>query len=92
MCLAIPGKVVEIDGENMMRISRVDFGGIARDVSLAYLPDVVVGDYVIVHAGFAISQLDEEEARETLRLLAELGAVEQELNAASDHNLDFGHF
>jgi hydrogenase expression/formation protein HypC len=86
MCLAIPGKVVEIDGENMMRISRVDFGGIARDVSLAYLPDVVVGDYVIVHAGFAISQLDEEEARETLRLLAELGAVEQELNAASDHN------
>jgi hydrogenase expression/formation protein HypC len=86
MCLAIPGKVVEINSANMMRMSRVDFGGITRDISLAYLPDVVAGDYVIVHAGFAISQLDEEEAQETLQLLAELGAVEQELNTASDHN------
>jgi hydrogenase expression/formation protein HypC len=76
MCLAIPGKVTEIDGTNMMRMSRVDFGGITRDISLAYLPDAQVGDYVVVHAGFAISQLDEEEAQETLRLLAELGAVE----------------
>jgi hydrogenase expression/formation protein HypC len=81
MCLAIPGRVVEVNSENTMRMSRVDFGGITRDVSLAYLPDVVAGDYVIVHAGFAISQLDEEEAQETLRLLAELGAVEQELAA-----------
>ncbi len=81
MCLAIPGKVTEIDGANMMRISKVDFGGVTRDVSLAYLPDAEVGDYVIVHAGFAISQLDEEEAQETLRLLAELGAVEQEFAA-----------
>jgi hydrogenase expression/formation protein HypC len=79
MCLAIPGKVVEVDGESMMRMGRVDFGGITREISLAYLPGVGVGDYVIVHAGFAISQLDEEEAQETLRLLAELGAVEQEL-------------
>ena len=83
MCLAIPGKVTEINTENMMRMSKVDFGGITRDISLAYLPDVQVNDYVIVHAGFAISQLDEEEAHETLRLLAELGAVEQELNTAS---------
>jgi len=81
MCLAIPGRVVEINSENMMRMSRVDFGGITREISLAYLPDVQVNDYVIVHAGFAISQLDEEEAQETLRLLAELGAVEQELAA-----------
>jgi hydrogenase expression/formation protein HypC len=82
MCLAIPGKVTEIDGANMMRMSKVDFGGITREISLAYLPDVQVNDYVIVHAGFAISQLDEEEAHETLRLLAELGAVEHDLNAA----------
>jgi hydrogenase expression/formation protein HypC len=82
MCLAIPGKVTEINTENMMRMSKVDFGGITREISLAYLPDVQVNDYVIVHAGFAISQLDEEEAHETLQLLAELGAVEQELNAA----------
>jgi hydrogenase expression/formation protein HypC len=84
MCLAIPGKVTEIDGANMMRMSRVDFGGITRDISLAYLPDAQVGDYVIVHAGFAISQLDEEEAHETLRLLSELGAVEQELMAEDE--------
>ncbi|MFL7792035.1 MAG: HypC/HybG/HupF family hydrogenase formation chaperone [Anaerolineae bacterium] len=84
MCLAIPGKVIEIDSANMMRMSRVDFGGITREISLAYLPDVQVDDYVIVHAGFAISQLDEEEAHETLRLLAELGAVEQELGTATE--------
>ncbi|MBN1976737.1 MAG: HypC/HybG/HupF family hydrogenase formation chaperone [Anaerolineae bacterium] len=84
MCLAIPGKVIEIDSANVMRMSSVDFGGITREISLAYLPEVQVNDYVIVHAGFAISQLDEEEAHETLRLLAELGAVEQELNAAAE--------
>ena len=84
MCLAIPGKVIEIDSANMMRMSKVDFGGITREISLAYLPDVQVNDYVIVHAGFAISQLDEEEAHETLRLLSELAAVEQELNAATE--------
>jgi hydrogenase expression/formation protein HypC len=78
MCLAVPGKVVEIKSTDMMRMSRVDFGGIARDVSLAYLPDVQVGHYVIVHAGFAISQLDEEEAHETLRLLEEIGLLGQE--------------
>ena len=79
MCLAIPGKVIEIDDQAPMRMSRVDFGGITQDVSLAYLPDVRVDDYVIVHAGFAISQLDEEEAYETLRLLEEIGIIEQEL-------------
>ena len=84
MCLAIPGKVIKIDSANMMRMSRVDFGGITREISLAYLPDVQVNDYVIVHAGFAISQLDEEEAHETLRLLAELGVVEQELGTATE--------
>ena len=77
MCLAIPGKVIEIDSANMMRMSHVDFGGITREISLAYLPDVQVNDYVIVHAGFAISQLDEEEAHETLRLLEEIGIIEQ---------------
>lgn len=84
MCLAIPGKVTDIDSSNMMRMSKVDFGGITREISLAYLPDVQVNDYVIVHAGFAISQLDEEEAHETLRLLAELDAVEQELRAGDE--------
>lgn len=74
MCLAIPGRVVEIGEENSpLRMGRVDFGGIVREVCLAYVPEVQVGDYVIVHTGFAIRRLDEEEARETLRLLREVG-------------------
>lgn len=76
MCLAIPGKVIEIGGAGLMRMGRVDFGGIVREVCLAYLPEVQVGDYVIVHTGFAISRLDEAEAQETLRLLAEIGLTE----------------
>ncbi len=74
MCLAIPGRVVEIGEETgPLRMGRVDFGGIVREVCLAYVPEVQVGDYVIVHTGFAIQRLDEEEARETLRLLREVG-------------------
>ncbi len=74
MCLAIPGRVLEIDKEDgLLRMGRVDFGGIVREVCLAYVPEVQVGDYVIVHTGFAIQRLDEEEARETLRLLREVG-------------------
>jgi hydrogenase expression/formation protein HypC len=83
MCLAIPNKIAEITGQDMMRMSRVDLRDHARH-PLAHLPDAGVGDCVIVHAGFAISQLDEEEAQETLRLLAELGAVEQKSMASQD--------
>ena len=78
MCLAVLGKVLEIDDQAAMRMSRIDFGGVVREASLAYVPDVKVGDYVIVHAGFAISQVDEEEAHETLRMLAEISALAQE--------------
>jgi hydrogenase expression/formation protein HypC len=81
MCLAVPGKILEIDEANPMRMAKVDFGGIVRDVSLAYVPDTQVGDYVIVHAGFAISQLDEEEALETFKLLEEIGAVDLQMDA-----------
>lgn len=74
MCLAVPGRVLEIDERaGLLRMGRVDFGGIVREVCLAYVPEVQVGDYVIVHTGFAIQRLDEEEARETLRLLHEVG-------------------
>jgi hydrogenase expression/formation protein HypC len=75
MCLAIPGRITQIDDTQFMRMGKVDFGGVVRDVSLAYLPDIQVGDYVIVHTGFAISRLDEADARETLQLLAEMGLV-----------------
>lgn len=76
MCLAVPGRVIEIDDSGFMRMARVDFGGVVREVCLAYVPEAQVGDYVIVHTGFAISRLDEAEAQETLRLLGEIGLVE----------------
>jgi hydrogenase expression/formation protein HypC len=79
MCLGIPGRIVEIGPEGLMRMGKVDFGGIVREVCLAYVPEAGVGDYVIVHIGFAISQLDEEEAHETLKLMAEMGILEVEL-------------
>ncbi len=78
MCLAIPGRVLQIDDSPPLRMGKVDFGGVVRDVCLAYLPEVQVGDYVIVHTGFAISRLDEADAQETLRLLAEIGLVTEE--------------
>ena len=80
MCLGIPGKVVEISGEGFTRTGRVDFGGIVKEVNLAYVPDIVIGDYTIVHVGFAITQLDEASAQETLRLLREMEVVDEELD------------
>lgn len=77
MCLGIPGQVIEVDDGNLMRMGRVDFGGVNREVSLAYVPEAQVGDYVIVHAGFAISQVDEDEARKTFELLMESGILEE---------------
>ena len=80
MCLGIPGKVVEISGEGFTRTGRVDFGGIVKEVNLAYVPDIAIGDYTIVHVGFAITQLDEASAQETLRLLREMEVVDEELD------------
>ena len=66
MCLAVPGRVAEILGEDALRMARVDFGGVLRQVSLVYTPEVSLGDYVLVHAGFALQKVDEDAARETL--------------------------
>ena len=76
MCLAIPGKVLEIDRASTPVMGEVDFAGIRRSVCLDWLPEAEVGDYVIVHVGFAISRIDELEALETLRLLKEMGELE----------------
>lgn len=81
MCLGIPGKVVEINEIDGVRMGKVDFGGIVKDVCLVYVPEVQVGDYTIVHVGFAITQLDEASAQESLALFEELGVLEEELNA-----------
>lgn len=75
MCLAIPGKVTSIDRSASPVMADVSFGGIQKRVCLEWLPEVVVGDYVIVHVGFAISRLDEEEALETLKILKEMGDI-----------------
>lgn len=74
MCLAIPGQLLDLRGEGpLQRTGRVSFGGIVKEVSLAYVPEARVGDYVIVHVGFAISVVDEAEALETLAYFKEIG-------------------
>jgi hydrogenase expression/formation protein HypC len=76
MCLAVPGKIESITNDDpVMRTGKVNFSGIVKDVNLAYVPDATVGDYVIVHVGFAINQLDEEEANKVLGYLRELGEI-----------------
>jgi hydrogenase expression/formation protein HypC len=72
MCLGVPGRVTEIGQKDGVAMGQVDFGGVRREVCLAYVPDVQVGDYVIVHVGFALRRLSETEAQETLKFLQEL--------------------
>lgn len=78
MCLALPGRVESIRDDDGLRMGRVNFGGVVREVCLACLPDAAVGDYAIVHAGFAISRVDERAAHEMLRSFAALGILEEE--------------
>jgi hydrogenase expression/formation protein HypC len=75
MCLAVPGKILSIEGADFARTARVSFGGLVKQVSLAYLPEAEVGDYAIVHVGFAISLLDEHEALLTLDYLKQMDAL-----------------
>ena len=79
MCLGIPGKVTEIHDEAGLAMGKVDFGGVRKQACLAYLPETRVGDYVIVHVGFAISKVDEEEALRTLAVLETMGVIGPEL-------------
>ena len=79
MCLAIPGKVVSLAENNGLRVGRIQFGGIVREASLDFVPEVQVGDYVMVHVGFAISRVDAQEAERTYQLLEEMGGLEAEL-------------
>ena len=76
MCLAVPGKILQIDERGESRVGQVQFGGITREAYLDFVPEAGVGDYVLVHVGFAISTLDAEEARKTYELLEKLGADE----------------
>jgi hydrogenase expression/formation protein HypC len=78
--LGVPGRIIEAQEGGLMRMGKVDFGGITREICLAYVPEADVGDYVIVHAGFAISRIDEAEAQETLALLVESGILGLDLD------------
>jgi hydrogenase expression/formation protein HypC len=81
MCLAVPGKILSISGSDTSRMGQISFGGIGKEACLAFVPEAKVGDYVLVHAGFAISIVDEAEAAETLeyfRQIGDLGDLEDE--------------
>jgi hydrogenase expression/formation protein HypC len=76
MCLAVPGKILSIEGSDpILRCGRVSFGGIVKQINLAYVPDAKIGDYVLVHVGFAISTIDEAEAEEVFEYLRQMGEL-----------------
>ena len=77
MCLGVPGKIVSVDKEDDVIMGVVDFGGVTRRVCLEHVPEVVPGDYVLVHVGFALSRLDEDEAKRVFELLAELNQLDE---------------
>jgi hydrogenase expression/formation protein HypC len=83
MCLGVPGKIVEIYEAGDLRMGKIDFGGVTREVCLDFVPEARLGDYTIIHVGFAISLLSEKEAQETLDLLREISNVEEELGLES---------
>ena len=78
MCLAVPGRVESVAEQDGQRMAQVDFGGLRKEVCLDYVPDAEVGEYVIVHVGFAIQRLDEQSAQETLSNFEKLGILEEE--------------
>jgi hydrogenase expression/formation protein HypC len=85
MCLAVPGRIVEVFDDRGTRMATVDFGGARKTICLAYLPDLQVDAYVIVHVGFAISQVDEQSALDTLQMFSELGIdIREELGVVDE--------
>ena len=84
MCLGIPGKIVEVYEDHGLKMAKVDFGGVTREACLACIPDAQVGEYTVVHVGFAISRLSDQEAQESLALLREMANLDQELGPAQE--------
>lgn len=84
MCLGVPGRIEEIWEANGTRMANVDFGGVRKEVCLAYIPDAAVGEYTIVHVGFALTKIDEKSAMETLELFKSVGLLDEELNPTVD--------
>ena len=79
MCLAVPGKVISVFEVNGVQMGKMDFDGITKSICLAYIPDIQIGEYAIVHVGFAIEKLDEKSALETLEVFRNMGFLEEEL-------------
>lgn len=84
MCLAVPGKIESITGEEFSRVARVDFSGVKKEISLAYVPEANVGDYVLVHVGFAISKIDEAEAMKVFEYLHQMNELGELADSTSD--------
>ncbi len=80
MCLGIPGKITEIYEKDSLKMAKIDFGGIIKEACLAYTPEAKVGNYALIHVGFAISLMDEEEAQETLKLIKEVSEFDNEIS------------
>lgn len=89
MCLAVPGKIESVSGSDIARMARVSFGGVVREISLAYVPEAEIGDYVLVHVGFAISKIDEEEAKKVFEYLVAMDETGElaELRASEDQKI-----
>jgi hydrogenase expression/formation protein HypC len=88
MCLAIPGKILEIYEDEGLRMGRLDFGGTIRKCCLQYIPEAAVGEYALVHVGFAISTIDAEEAAQTYQLLKEMGEITAQLEGADPSSFE----
>ena len=84
MCLGVPGKIIEIYDNGGLSMGVIDFGGVRREACLAYVPEAQVGDYTIIHVGFALNLISEEEAMETLDLLRQIANLENELGPVND--------
>jgi hydrogenase expression/formation protein HypC len=90
MCLGVPGRIESIRDDRGTSMATVDFGGIRKEVCLAYLPDAQVGEYTLVHVGFAITRIDEESAMETLELIRSIGNLAEELGEEPAHPSEVG--
>jgi hydrogenase expression/formation protein HypC len=84
MCLGVPGRIEDVWEADGTRMATVDFGGVRKEVCLAYVPEVTVGDYTIVHVGFALTKLDEKSALETLELFRSVGLLDEEFGVTFD--------
>jgi len=85
MCLGIPGRIIEIYPANGLKMGKLDFGGVTREACLEYVPEAKIGDYALIHVGFALNLVSEQEAQETLEILRQISNVENELPSGADY-------